>query len=72
MNTYPFADLDQNDLNEIRGLESRLTQKQGREIILIAYCAQQGQEDGSSLASYLSDPAEYGAIATAQESGLLT
>jgi hypothetical protein len=71
VDTYPFADLDQSDLEEVRKLESRLTQKQRREVILIAYCTEQERRDGS-LESYYSDPTAYGALATAQESGLRT
>ncbi|NLN17757.1 MAG: hypothetical protein GX162_00575 [Firmicutes bacterium] len=69
MEGYPFADLDPTDVEEIRQLELRLTQKTGRDVILIAYHVDQETEDGS-ITAQLSEPAEYGPVVTAMESGL--
>ncbi|NLJ59303.1 MAG: hypothetical protein GX339_10730 [Tissierellia bacterium] len=69
MEGYPFADLDPSDVEEIRDLELRLTRKNGRDVILIAYHVEQEKEDGL-LTAQLSEPTEYGPVVTAMESGL--
>lgn len=74
MKEYPFAQLDSADLAAVQDLEERLTRKRGAPVILIAYSQEDGRQ-GSALESMsdvdFSDPTEYGAVVTAQETGYL-
>ncbi len=72
MEDYTFASLDDNDVQDLTSLERRLSAKHRRPVVLVAYAEHTGAEGENELASLLDagmDPAVYGSVQVAQETG---